>query len=54
MRDDPRQKVRGWQASLEVRTDVIEFSPGFQASHCVHFFPSVSITALALAKDQGL
>ena len=54
MRDDPRQKVRGWQAPLEVRTDVIECSPGFQPSHCIHFFPSVSITAFGLAKEQGV
>lgn len=54
MRDDPRQRGRAWQAPLEVRTDPIECLPGFQPSHCVHFFPAVPITALAIAREQGL
>jgi lethal(2) giant larvae protein len=54
MRDDPRQKTRGWQAPLEVRTDPIECLPGFQPSHCIHFFPAVPITALAIAKELSL
>ena len=54
MRDDPRQRTRGWQPPLEVRTDPISCLPGFQPTHCVHFFPAVSVTALAINKDQSL
>lgn len=54
MRDDPRQRPRGWQAPLEVRTDPIECPPGFQPSHCIHVFPTVPVTALALAKEQNM
>ena len=54
MRDDPRQRTRGWQAPLEIRSDAIECSPGFQPSHGIHFFPAVPVTSLAIAKQQGL
>ncbi|XP_019850338.1 PREDICTED: lethal(2) giant larvae protein homolog 2-like [Amphimedon queenslandica] len=54
MRDDPRQRPRGWQAPLEVRTDPIACLPGFQPTHCIHLFPTVAVSALAIAKEQGL
>ncbi len=54
MREDPRQSKRGWHTPLELRTDPIECSPGFQPSHAVHFFPAVPVTSIAIAKDQGL
>jgi lethal(2) giant larvae protein len=54
MRDDPRQRGRNWQAPLTLRTGGVECEPGYQPSHCVHLFPNVATTTLAIAKDQGL
>lgn len=54
MREDPRQNKRGWQSPIELRTDPIECSPGFQPSHAIHFFPAVPVTSIAIANDQGL
>ena len=54
MRDDPRQRGRNFQAPMDLRTDNIECPPGFQPRYCVGVFPKVPITAVALAKDQGM
>lgn len=54
MREDPRQRGRAWQAPLQIRTDPIECSPGYQPSHCVHFFPAVQVTALAIDTEHKL
>ncbi|CAI8051354.1 LLGL scribble cell polarity complex component 2 [Geodia barretti] len=54
MRDDPRQRSRNWQAPLTLRTGGVECPPGYHPSHCIHLFPNVSTTTLAIAKDQRL
>ena len=54
MRDDPRQRGRNWQAPLEVRMDSVECGPGYQPSHSIGLFPNVTVTALAIAKQQHL
>lgn len=54
MRDDPRQRSRNWRAPLTLRTGGTECEPGYQPSHCIHLFPNVSTTTLAIAKDQRL
>lgn len=54
MRDDPRQRGRNFQAPMDLRTDNIECPPGFQPRYCVGIFPKVPVTAVALAKNQGM
>jgi lethal(2) giant larvae protein len=54
MRDDPRQRSRNWQAPLTLRTGGVECPPGYHPFHCIHLFPNVSTTTLAIAKDQRL
>lgn len=54
MRDDPRQRGRNFQAPMDLRTDSVECPPGYQPRYCVGLFPKVPVTAVALAKDNGL
>lgn len=54
IRDDPRQRSRNWQAPLTLRVGGTECEPGYQPSHCVHLFPNISTTTLAIAKNQRL
>lgn len=54
MRDDPRQRSRNWQGPLTLRTGGTECEPGYQPSHCVHLFPNIATTTLAVAKAQKL